>query len=155
MHLQEKIQADLKETFKTGDELPRSVLRMLIAAIHNKEIERRGKGQTERLSEEELLGVISSEAKKRKDAIEQFEKGNRPELAAKEKSELEMLTKYLPKQLSEEELREKVKEAIAKSGAKGEKEFGKVMALLMSEVKGKTEGSVVSRIVKEELIKNA
>lgn len=155
MILLEKIQADLKETFKTGDELMRSVLRMLLAAIHNKQIERRGKGRAEQLSQEDLLGVVLSEAKKRKDAIEQFEKGGRSELAAKEKSELEMLMNYLPKQLSEEELREKVKEAIVTSGARGEKEFGKVMAALMGQVKGKADASAASRIVKEELIKNA
>lgn len=156
MHLQDKIQSDLKETFKTGDELKRSVLRMLVSAIHNKQIEKRTREKTGRdveLTEEELLGVISSEAKKRKDASEQFEKGGRPELAAKEKSELGMLMAYLPAQMSEEELRTKVKEAIAKSGAKSEKDFGKVMAALMPETKGRAEGGAVSKIVKEEMAK--
>ncbi|OGD35793.1 hypothetical protein A2W39_03390 [Candidatus Azambacteria bacterium RIFCSPHIGHO2_01_46_10] len=152
----QKIQSDLKETFKTGDELKRSVLRMLISAIYNKQIEKRTREKTGRdveLTEEELLGVISSEAKKRKDASEQFEKGGRPELAAKEKSELDMLMAYLPAQMSEEELRAKVKEAIAKSGAKSEKDFGKVMAALMRETKGRAEGGAVSKIVKEEMAK--
>lgn len=148
----EKIQADIKETFKTGDELRRSVLRMLVAAIQNKTIEKRAKsGQISELTPEEAIGVIFGEAKKRKDAAEQFEKGGRPELAVKEMSELEILAAYLPAQLSEEEIREKVKTAIVKTGAKSEKDFGGVMSVLMGEVKGKAEGSIVSRIVKEEL----
>jgi uncharacterized protein YqeY len=103
------------------------------------------------LVEEEVLEVISSEIKKRKEAILLFEKGERQELAEKEKREIGILQNYLPEQLPEEELRKLVKEAIEKTGAKEMKDMGKIMAELMPKVKGKADGSLVSKIVKELL----
>jgi uncharacterized protein YqeY len=164
MELKQKIQEDLKSALREKKELELSVLRMLNAAIINKEKEKRYKIVKEgpelaepelekqsQLVEEEVLEVISSEIKKRKEAILLFEKGERQELAEKEKREIGILQNYLPEQLPEEELRKLVKEAIEKTGAKEMKDMGKIMAELMPKVKGKADGSLVSKIVKELL----
>jgi len=104
------------------------------------------------LTDQEIIDVISSEIKKRKEAILEFEKGKREDLAEKEKAEIGILQKYLPEQLSEEDLKKLAKEAIDKVGAKESKDMGKVMAELMPQVKGRAEGSEVNRIVKKLLI---
>lgn len=166
--LREKIQEQVREALKNKEQLKLSVLRMLLAAIFNKEKEKRAKlSKTENLSvdgeaklaelsklnDTEVLETIASEVKKRKDSIEQFEKGGRPELAEQEKKEMEILAAYLPEQLSEEEIRNLVQEKISQIGASGPKEAGKVMAALMPQVKGKADGGLVSKIVQEELKK--
>jgi len=164
MALKEKIQQNLTVSAKEKKELEVLVLRQLLAAVLNKEKEKRFKISKEKLdisendlakesqlTDEEVIGVISSEAKKRKEAIEGFEKGNRQDLAEKEKKELEILQKYLPEQLSEEELKKLVQGALEKTGAKEMKDLGKVMAELMPKVKGRAEGALVSKIVKELL----
>jgi len=164
MNLKEKIQQDLNAALKEKKELEISVLRMCSAFILNKEKEKRykiGKAESEisekelikksQLTDEETIEVISSEAKKRKEAIEQFEKGGRQELADKEKKELLILQRYLPEQLSEEEIKKMAEEIIKKTGAKEPKDMGRVMAELMPKIKGKAEGSLVSKIVKELL----
>jgi len=104
------------------------------------------------LIDEELIEVISSEVKKRKEAILEFERGKRKDLAKKEKAEMKILQNYLPEQFSEEEIRKLIEEAIKKTGAKEIKDMGKVMSELMPKVKGKADGSLVSKIVKEVLI---
>ncbi len=162
--LKQKIQDDLTKAIKGGDEISRSTLRMLLAAILNKEKEKRYKisktepDSTEKelaeksaLTDGELIEVISSEVKKGKEAILEFKKGEREDLVKKEKAETEILQKYLPKQLSEEELKKIIKEAVEKVGAKEIKDMGKVMAEIMPKVKGKADGSEVSKIVKELL----
>ncbi|MDO8601499.1 MAG: GatB/YqeY domain-containing protein [bacterium] len=154
MSLKEKIHQDLIEALKSKEELKTSVLRLLSSSILNKEKDKRyksGKAEDVLLTDEEIIDVISSESKKRKEAIELYQKGGRPELAKKEKEEMEILQKYLPEQLGEEEIRKLVKEAVAKTGAKEQKDMGKVMAELMPKVKGKSDGSLVSKIVKESL----
>jgi len=103
------------------------------------------------LNDEEVLQVVSREVKKRKDSIEAFEGAGRSELAEKEKEELAVLMSYMPEQLSEVVIRDLVKKAIEQSGAKGEKEIGKAMAILSSQVKGKADGALVNRIVRELL----
>lgn len=153
--LKEKIQEDLNLSLKSRKELAVSVLRLILAAILNKEKEKRFKsGQAEEvpLTGEELVEVIFSEIKKRKEAVELYIKGNRPELAEKEKKEMEILQKYLPEQLPEGEIKKLVKEAIDKTGAKEIKDMGRVMAELMPKVKGKADAGLVSKIVKELLI---
>ncbi len=104
-----------------------------------------------KLTDEEIIDVISCEAKKRKEAILEYEKGKRQELAEKEKKELGILEKYLPEQLSEEEIRKLVEEAIKKTNAREPKEMGRVMAELMPKIKGRADGRVANRIVKEFL----
>jgi len=112
----------------------------------NKEKE---KGET--ISDEEAMDVLQTEAKKRREAIEAFEKGGRPELAEKEKKELEILKTYLPEQLSAKEIQDFVTQAIEKTGATSMQDIGKVMGALMPQVKGKADGNLVSKIVKEKL----
>lgn len=154
--LKQKIQIDTKESMKGGDSFTTGVLRMLSAAIITKEKDKKFKEKLEEnieLSNEEIIDVISSEVKKRKDAITLYEKGNRPELAENEKKEIEVLKKYLPEQLSEQELKKIIEASIAKVGAKEIKDTGKIMTDLMPQVKGKAEGSEISRIIKELLNK--
>jgi len=149
--LYQKIKEDLSKALKSGDTLRISVLRMVLSSLHNKEIEKKGKNQNSELTEEEIIEVLKREAKKRKEAIETYLKGNRNDLADKEKKELEIIIAYLPKQLSEEEIKKIVQEAIQKLGAQSEKDFGKVMGFLMKELKGKADAGLVSQIVKESL----
>lgn len=163
--VKEKIQNDLRQALKEKKEIKLSVLRLLISAINNKEIEKRTKTWKERpellieelekesqLNDNEIIEVISSEIKKRKEAILEFEKGGREDLVKKEKAEMEILAKYLPEQLSEEEIKKLAKEAIEKVGAKEPKDLGKVIQELIPKVKGRADGSLVSKIVKELLI---
>jgi hypothetical protein len=161
MNLREKIDQDFKEAFKSKNESQLSTLRLLLAALKNKEVEKRTRlskseaieklEELSRLSEEEIIEVISSEIKKRRDAAEQYKKGSRPELAAKEEEEIIVLTVYLPEQLGEEELTRIIKAAIAETGASSPKDMGRLMGALMPKVKGKADGSLVSKIVKEQL----
>jgi len=152
--LKDKIKSDLNEALKKGDEIKRSTLRMLLAAVLNIEKEKKYKEKIEQeveLTDEEIIDVISSEAKKRKESIIEYEKGERQSLAEKEKAELEILQEYLPEQLSEEEVEKLVKETVEEVGAQDIKDIGKVMAELMPKLKGRADGSAVSRIVKELL----
>ncbi len=161
--LKEKINQDFKDAFKAKKELKVSVLRMLSSAIKNKETEKRTKlakaGEQEeailvkesQLLDEEVLMVIGTEAKRRKDSIEQYKTGGRPELAAQEEAELKILAVYLPEQMGEDEARKIVIESIKESGAAGVADLGKVMKVLMPKVKGKADGNLVNQIVKEEL----
>lgn len=129
---------------------------MLSAAIFAKEKDKKFKEKLEgeaQLTDEEVLSVITSEVKKRKDAIALYQQGNRPELAEKEQKEIEVFKKYLPEQLSEEEIRKLVQESVEKTGAKEIKDIGKVMADLNPKIKGKADGGTVSKIVKELLSK--
>ncbi|MCH8741817.1 GatB/YqeY domain-containing protein [Patescibacteria group bacterium] len=174
MALKEKITADLKDALKGKKELEVSVLRMLLAAILNKEKEKRAKlakeeeglkeeelAKKSQLTDEEMLEVVSSEAKKRKEAIEGFsalggpasdgEKDKIERFINKEKQELEILKEYLPEQLSQEKIKKLAQGAIEKVGATSLKDIGKVMADLMPKVQGKADGNTVSKIVKEFL----
>ncbi len=146
--LKEKLQQDVKDALKSGDSKKRMVLGMVLSAIKNKEIEKRSE-----LSDDEVMAGIASEIKKRKDAVEQFEKGGRPELAEGEKQEAEMLMAYMPEQIPEDEVRAEIKKAITETGAKDVKEMGKVIGMVMARIKGKADGQLVSRLVKEELSK--
>jgi len=155
MSLKENIQTDLTTSIKEKKEVELSVLRQLFAAFLNKEKEKRFSSKEEKdaqLTEEEVQEVVAAEAKKRKEAIEGFEKGGRKESAEKEKKELEILKKYLPEQMAEEELKKLVQEAIEKVGAQELKDMGKIMAELMPKIKGRADGNQVSQIVKELLI---
>lgn len=154
--LKQNIQNDVTSAMKSGDSLVVGTLRMFLAAVTSKEKEKKFKEKLKGeavLTDEEVISVLSSEIKKRKDAIVLYEKGNRPELADKEKKEIEILKKYLPEQLSEEEIKKLVEESVAKVGAKEMKDMGKVMADLNPKIKGKADGGQVSKIIKEILSK--
>ncbi|MDA1337387.1 MAG: GatB/YqeY domain-containing protein [bacterium] len=145
MSLKDKIQEDLKTSLKAGDAVRSLTLRMVIASMVNKEKE--GKEVTE----EQLQDVVAFEVKKRREAADAFTKGGRPELALKEKAELEVLLPYLPAQLTEEEITDLVQKAIKKTGATAQKDMGKVMGELSMQVKGKADGALVAKIVKDLL----
>lgn len=152
MNLKEKIRQDLNSFLKEKKELEVSVLRLLIAAILNKEKDKRyqlKEGQDISLTDEEVIKVIISEAKKRKEAILNFEKGKRKDLAEKEKKELMVLQRYLPEQISEQEIKSLAQEVIRKLGVKDIKDMGKVMAELMSKIRNRADGSVISNIVRQ------
>jgi hypothetical protein len=145
----------MKEAMKSGDADRLSVIRMLRAAMKNKEIEKRpqvAEGKSASLTEEEGLQVISSAAKQRKEAIALFIQGDRNDLADKEKKELTILASFLPPALSEEELNQIVKDAILESGATTLKQMGDVMKLLMPKITGKADGKQVSDRVRSSLI---
>lgn len=149
--LQQKITDNLKEAMKAGKEFELGVLRMLSAAFHNREIEKKGKGQEPVLSDDETTEILSKEAKKRKEAAEIYKKGNRNDLAEKELKELEFIKKYLPEEMPVEEIEKAVKAAIEKTGAKTQKEFGLVMKEAMKELKGRADSSVISGIIRKYL----
>lgn len=164
--LKQQIQNATKEAMKAGDQFLVGTLRMLSASIITKEKDKRYKVSKEKpnateeilikeseLTDEQIMEVIASEIKKRRDAIALYMQGNRPELADREKKEIDILIKYLPEQLSAGELKKLVAESIKKTGAKEMKDMGKIMADLMPKVKGKADNSEISKIVKELLSK--
>lgn len=151
MTLREKIPEDLKNALRNKNELELSVLRMLQAAIRNKEIEiKRGK---EFLTDEEVIEVISGEVKRRKEAVSEYTKANRQELADKEKAEVDILMRYMPKQMGEEEIRLETRNVIDEVNALSLKDIGVVMKNIMPRLKGRADGSLVNKIVREELEK--
>ena len=147
MGLRELIPEDLKNALRNKNTFELSVLRMLQAALINKEIDKR----KEALTDEDVISVIGTEIKKRRDAAREFEKVNRPDAAEQEKAEIEILMKYMPQQMSEDEIRDAVKKAVEDTQAESMQDIGKVMKVLMPQVKGKADGSIVNKIVKEEL----
>jgi len=146
MSLKETLLKDMKEAMKSGDKTRVSTIRQVRAAILNKEKEL---GQD--LDEEGVVSVFLSAVKQRKDSIGQFEKGNRPDLVEKEKSELQILSSYLPEQMSEEDIKKEIKKAIQETGSSSQKDMGKLMKVLMANLKGKADGSTVNRLVREIL----
>ncbi len=145
----QKLQEELKQSMLAKNELKTSVLRMLLSAINYYEIQKGGAGYE--ASEEDVQSVIQSQAKQRRDSIEQFKNAGRQELADKEQKELEMLKVYLPEQMGEDEIKKLVKEAISQTGAASMQDMGKVMGYLTPKTKGKADGSFVSKLVRESL----
>ncbi|MDE2321815.1 MAG: GatB/YqeY domain-containing protein [candidate division NC10 bacterium] len=144
--LKARLAEDLKTALKSGDRLRTSVLRLLSVLIKNREIEKRGE-----LDDSEIIQAVIASCKIRKEAIEQYMKGGRDELAAKEEAELKLLESYLPPPLSLEELQKKIEEAVGAAQASSVKDMGKVMALLMPEISGRADGKVASQMVKDAL----
>lgn len=148
--LKDRLRADLNASLKARDSLRTAVIRMALTAISNAEVA----GTTAReLSDEDVISVLSSEAKKRREAAAAFDDGGRPELAEKERAEAEILADYLPAQLSAEEIAAIVDEAIEQTGAAGEgmKAMGKVMGLVQPKTKGRADGAAVAAEVKRRL----
>lgn len=150
MALKDQIMADLKQAMKDKDKDKLRVLRSLKSKILEREISER-KGGEATISDEQAIEVLIKAAKQRRESIEQFEDGGRDDLAEAEKEELEVIESYLPKMMSEDEVRDAAQEKINELGAETMADMGKVMGVLMQELKGKAEGSTVSKVVKEEL----
>lgn len=145
----QQLQQELKQAMLDRNTAKTAVLRFILSGLTYYEIQKGGAGYE--ATEEDVLTVIQKEAKQRRDSIAEYTKANRQDLVAKESQELQILQSYLPEQLSEETIYKLVKEAITQTGAKSIAEMGKVMACLIPTTKGKADGSLVSRIVKEEL----
>jgi uncharacterized protein YqeY len=140
--LSDQVRADLTESMKARSAERTSVLRMLQAAIKNEQI-----NVQHELADEEVMTVIRKAVKQRLDSIEQYTKGNRPDLAAKEQSELEILKTYMPPELTDEEIESGVREIVASTGAQSKKDMGKVMKEATARFKGRVDGKKIQEIV--------
>ncbi len=146
MALVEKVRSDLEQSLRRKDQLRCSVLRLLLSSLHNAEI-----AQQKKLEEADIITVIDKEAKMRRESIEAFEKGNRPDLVAKEKAELAILLEYLPEQMSRDQIMEAARKVISELGASSPKDRGRVMSQLMPQLRGKAQGQEVSDVVNQLL----
>lgn len=149
MKFQEQVDHDLKEAMKARQADKLATLRMLKSALKNAAIEKGGAEAV--LDDSEAMAVVRKQVKQRQDSVEGFEKGGRPELAAKEQAEIEVLNAYLPKQLSPEELTALVKEAIAEAGATSKAQMGAVMKIAQAKAAGRADGKALSQEVQKQL----
>ena len=145
-NLKQKIETDLRQALRAKDNVRRSVIRLLMAAIKNTEI-----AQQSALGDADILGVIAKEVKQRHESIEAFKQGNRPDLVAKEEAELAVLQEYLPEPATQEEITAEARRVIAEVGAQGPHDKGKVMPQLITKFKGRAGGREVNEIVTELL----
>ncbi len=148
MGLKETLHEDLTAAIRSSDKLVSGTIRMVLTAITNEEVA--GK-EARTLSDDEIITVLSREAKKRREAAEEFAKAGRDDKAADEKAEGEVIAKYLPAQLSEAEIKQIIAEAVAATGAAGPADMGKVMGAIKSKIAGKADGALVSSLVKSTL----
>lgn len=147
MALKEKLQDELKESLRSGDKTRLSTIRLVVSAIKYAEIE---KGAA--LEDPDILGIIAKEARRRQESIDAFKQGGRVDLVAQESAELAILRKYLPQQMSREEIITAARQVIAEVGAKGPQDKGKVMQKLVAQLKGKAEGKDINAVVTELLV---
>jgi len=145
-NLKEKLEADLRQAMKDRDNVKRSTLRLLLAAIKNAEIAKRGS-----LDNPDILGIVAREVKQRNESIEAFKQGDRQDLVAQEEAEAAVLKEYLPRQLSREEVIVEDRQVIEEVGAQGPRDKGKVMSRIMAQLKGKADGREINEIVTELL----
>ena len=163
MTLKEKLKEDVKAAFKAGDTATRGTLNLLLSVIQNRELEKRTKlmkagataeaevAEKSQLTDEEIVEAISSEIKKRKDAIAQYGAAGRPELAESESAEMNVLMRYMPEQMGEDEVKKLITDAIASTGASSAKDMGKVMGQVAPKTKGRFDGTRLNELVKEAL----
>ncbi len=142
----DQISKELLVAMKAKDTVRTSTLRMLVSAIRYKEVEKK-----KALQEGDILEVIQSEAKRRKESIAEYQKASRQDLASKEEAEFNILKVYLPEPLSESDLKAIIQAAVASSGAKGAQDMGKVMSAIMPQIKGRADGKLAQQFVKEAL----
>lgn len=143
MDLYEKIDAEIKDAMRSKDTVRLSVMRMLLAAVKNTEITKKVK----KLEEPDILTVIQKMIKEHKESISQFEKGSRQDLVSRERAELEILQRYVPAQISEEELSGIVKSVIQEIGVTSKSEAGKAIKAVMEKVKGRADGKIVNQLI--------
>ena len=136
----------MKKALKESEKLKLSTLRLIRAAIKNAEISKKDK-----LTEDEVIGIVANNLKKLEESLDIFTKGQRPELAEKAKKEIKIVKEYLPEQLSEEEVEKIVKDTIIRSGFKGLKDIGPAMREIMPQLKGKADGKIVNKMVRDLL----
>ena len=150
MSIKETLQANLTEAIRSRDEIVSGTIRMVLTAITNEEVS--GK-EARKLTDAEIITVLSREAKKRREAAEAFADAGRADKAALEKAEGEVIAKYLPEQMSEDEIKKLIAASIAQTGASGPGDMGKVMGVIKGQTAGKADGAIVSGLVKEALNK--
>jgi len=146
MSLKDKLMEDLKFAMKNKEQLRKSVITMVRAAIKQFEVDNRIE-----IDDDKIIEIISKQVKQKRDAIVEFEKGNRQDLVEEARAEIDILMDYLPKQLTDQEIKEIVLETISEVKAEGPKDIGKVMGAIMPKIKGKADGKIVSKLVKESL----
>ena len=145
--LKQKLSDDLKQAMRSGDEVKRSVLRLVMAAIKNAEIAQR----TALDEDKDMLGIIAKEVRQRRESIEAFKQGDRQDLVAGEEAELAILNEYLPQQMSREEIVTAARRVVEEVGAQGPRDKGKVMPQLIAQLKGKADGREINAVVTELL----
>lgn len=150
MSLGEQLQADMKTAMRDGDAHRRDTLRMAMAAVQNAAKDKRAE-----LTDEEVLLVLTKQVKSRRESIAAYRDAGRDDLASREQAEIDVLEPYLPAQLGEDEVRALVIDAIAATGAGSPRDMGRVMGVLMPEVRGRADGKLVSSLVNQELAKTA
>jgi uncharacterized protein YqeY len=144
--LKQKLSDDLKQAMKSGDTVKRSVIRLVLSAVHNTEIARQ-----KELDDGDILGVIGKEVKQRRESIEAFKQGGRQDLVDKETAELAVLEAYMPEQMSREQIVAEAKKVIAEVEAEGPGDKGRVMPVLIGRLKGRAEGREINEVVSELL----
>jgi uncharacterized protein YqeY len=144
--LKEKLNADLRQAMKGGDTLRRSVIRLVLAAVKNAEIAKRGT-----LEDGDILGIIAKDIRQHQESIEAFKQGNRQDLVTKEEAELAVLNEYLPKQLTRDEIIAEARLTIEEVGAQGPGDKGKVMPKIIAKLKGRADGREINEVVTELL----
>ncbi len=155
MGLKEQLAADLKDAMRAGDAVRRDVLRSLLTAISNTEIARVNvkaeDASRQALAENDVLDVVQKQAKQRRESIDEYRKGGRPDLVAREEAELAIISSYLPQQLSRDEVTAAVREVIAETGASGPADKAKVMPAAIGRLKGRADGRLINEVVTELL----
>lgn len=146
MALKERLMEDLKNAMKNKDKSLKDVITLVRAAIKQREVDERID-----LNDEDIIDIIAKQVKQKRDSIESFEKGNREDLVAMTQNEIDILMEYMPRQLTEDEVDEIVKSAVDETGANTVKDIGKVMSIVMPKVKGKADGNLVNKIVRQYL----
>jgi uncharacterized protein YqeY len=146
VNLKERLNEDMKQAMKDKDKMRLSAIRMLRGAIRDREINQRIE-----LDDNGVIEVLSNQIKKRKESVEQFKAANRDDLVQQESAELKVLEAYLPEQLSVDELKALIEKVILEIGATSARDMGKVMSVIMPQVKGKADGKIISQLVKDKL----
>jgi uncharacterized protein len=150
MSLKEQLNSDLREALRSRDEQRKAALRMVLAALHNAEIEAKGE-----LDDGAILGVLAKEVKQRRESIEEFRKGHREDLVAREEAQLAFIQPYLPQQMTREEILEAARNVIAEVGARGPGDKAKVMPVLINQLRGRADGREINAVVTELLAGSA
>ncbi len=149
--LRERINEELKAAMKAQDKRRMATLRLITAAFKDRDIQSRGEGKADSLSESDLQAILAKMIKQRRESAEVYDKGGRPDLAAAEREEIAIIEEFLPRQLSDEEVEQAVVEVIAETGAEGLKDMGRVMGALKAKYAGQMDFGRASRLVKERL----
>ena len=146
--LKDRLRADMTTAMKSRETERLSTLRMALTAVTNAEV---AGDEARELSDDEVIAVLEREAKKRRESAEAYDEAGRPELAAKERTEAEIIAEYLPAQLTDDEIEEIVRDAIAETGATSMRDMGKVMKIVQARTKGRAEGSRLAGVVRGHL----